>query len=51
MAEITLRNLGHSYFPKPKSEEDYALKPVDLVWEDGKTYALLGHRVAAKPQC
>lgn len=42
MAEITLRNLGHSYFSQPKTEEDYALKPVDLMWEDGKTYALLG---------
>jgi len=42
MAEITLKNLGHSYVSQPKSEEDYALKPVDLVWEDGKTYALLG---------
>ena len=42
MAEITLKNLGHSYAAAPKSEEDYALKPVDLVWEDGKTYSLLG---------
>ena len=42
MAEITLKNLGHRYVSQPKSEEDYALKPVDLVWEDGKTYALLG---------
>ncbi|MBO6507122.1 MAG: ABC transporter ATP-binding protein [Roseibium sp.] len=42
MAEIALKNLGHSYASNPKSEEDYALKPVDLVWEDGKTYALLG---------
>lgn len=42
MAEIALKNLGHSYVPKPASEADYALKPVDLVWEDGKTYALLG---------
>ena len=42
MAEITLKNLGHSYVPKPESDDDYALKPVDLVWEDGKTYALLG---------
>ncbi len=42
MAEIALKNLGHSYFANPKSEEYYALKPVDLVWEDGKTYALLG---------
>lgn len=42
MAEIALKNLGHSYFSQPKSEAEYALKPVDLVWEDGKTYALLG---------
>ena len=42
MAEIELRNLGHSYISKPQSEDDYALKPVDLVWDDGKTYALLG---------
>ena len=42
MAEITLKGLGHSYKANPKSEADYALKPVDLVWEQGKTYALLG---------
>lgn len=42
MAEITLKGLGHSYAPDPKSDSDYALKPVDLTWEDGKTYALLG---------
>lgn len=42
MAEITLKNLGHSYAPNPNSDADYALKPVDLTWEDGKTYALLG---------
>ncbi|MDG2056710.1 MAG: ABC transporter ATP-binding protein, partial [Tateyamaria sp.] len=42
MAEITLKNLGHSYVPKPEFDDDYALKPVDLVWEDGKTYSLLG---------
>lgn len=42
MAEIVLKGLGHSYLPDPKSDADYALKPVDLVWADGKTYALLG---------
>jgi len=42
MAEIQLKGLGHSYFPNPTSDEDFALKPVDLTWEDGKTYALLG---------
>ena len=42
MAEIVLENLGHSYLPDPKSEADFALKPVNLTWQDGKTYALLG---------
>lgn len=42
MAEIELKGLGHSYLAAPKGEVDYALKPVDLVWRDGKTYALLG---------
>lgn len=42
MAEIVLKGLGHSYQAGAKSEADYALKPVDLTWEDGKTYALLG---------
>lgn len=42
MAKITLKGLGHSYFTNPRGDDDYALKPVDLVWEDGKTYALLG---------
>ena len=42
MAEIQLKNLRHSYFPNPKSEEDYALKSVDLTWEEGLAYALLG---------
>jgi len=42
MAKIVLENLGHSYLSNPKSEHDFALKPVNLTWEDGKTYALLG---------
>ncbi|MEY8828306.1 ABC transporter ATP-binding protein [Sedimentitalea sp. XS_ASV28] len=42
MARIVLRGLGHSYRDAPQCETDYALKPVDLTWEDGKTYALLG---------
>lgn len=42
MAEIILENLGHSYLSDPKSEADFALKPVNLTWQDGKTYALLG---------
>ena len=42
MAKIVLENLGHSYLADPKGEHDYALKPVNLTWQDGKTYALLG---------
>ena len=42
MAKITLSNLRHSYLPNPKGPEDYALKEIDLDWEDGGAYALLG---------
>ena len=37
MSRIHLRELGHSY-----ADGVYALKPTDLVFEHGKTYALLG---------
>ena len=42
MAKITLSNLKHSYLPNPSGAEDYALKEIDLDWEDGGAYALLG---------
>ncbi|MCB6178564.1 ABC transporter ATP-binding protein [Rhodobacter sp. Har01] len=42
MAQITLSGLAHSYFPYPRGEQDYALKTIDLTWEDGGAYALLG---------
>ena len=42
MAEITLDKLRHSYLPNPKPEDDYALKEIDLDWQDGGAYALLG---------
>lgn len=42
MARITLDNLAHSYKPNPTSEDDYALKELNHVWEDGAAYALLG---------
>ncbi|WP_435256630.1 ABC transporter ATP-binding protein [Thioclava sp. FR2] len=42
MARITLKNLAHSYFANPKSDDDYALKEMDHVWDDGGAYALLG---------
>ncbi len=42
MAKITLSKLRHSYYPDPKSPGDYALKEIDLDWQDGGAYALLG---------
>ncbi len=42
MARITLDNLAHSYLPYPRGENDYALKPMNMEWEDGGAYALLG---------
>jgi len=42
MAKITLSNLRHSYLPNPSGPEDYALKEIDLDWQDGGAYALLG---------
>jgi len=42
MARITLKNLKHSYMPNPKRDEDWALKELNLDWEDGGAYALLG---------
>ena len=42
MAKITLSNLKHSYYPNPTTPEDYALKEIDLDWNDGGAYALLG---------
>ena len=42
MAKITLSHLKHSYYPNPKTPEDYALKEIDLDWSDGGAYALLG---------
>lgn len=41
MARIELK-LAHSYQSHPRSDEDYALLPLDLVFEDGGAYALLG---------
>ncbi|MBE9475838.1 MAG: ABC transporter ATP-binding protein [Proteobacteria bacterium] len=42
MAKITLSKLRHSYYPNPEKPDDYALKEIDLDWEDGGAYALLG---------
>ena len=42
MAKITLSNLRHSYLSAPSGPQDYALKEIDLHWQDGGAYALLG---------
>lgn len=42
MAKISLNNIAHSYGANPVSEDDYALKKLNHVWEDGGAYALLG---------
>ena len=41
MARIEL-DLAHSYKPHPQQDNDYALLPLSMVFEDGGAYALLG---------
>jgi len=42
MARVHLDQIGHAYAAHPKADADWALKPLDFVWEDGGAYALLG---------
>jgi len=42
MARIVLDGIAHSYATAPRGPEDYALKHLDHVWDDGGAYALLG---------
>ncbi|MCF4993672.1 ATP-binding cassette domain-containing protein, partial [Pseudomonas gessardii] len=42
MAEIHLQNLAHSYSPTPVGPEDYAIREMNHIWEQGGAYALLG---------
>jgi glycerol transport system ATP-binding protein len=42
MAKITLDELRHSYVSHPESDADWALKRLDIDWDDGGAYALLG---------
>jgi glycerol transport system ATP-binding protein len=41
MAEIRLQNLAHSYSDNP-GPDDYAIREMSHVWEQGGAYALLG---------
>jgi len=42
MARIELNTVAHSYTPHPKGPDDYALKRIHTVWDDGGAYAVLG---------
>ncbi|WP_417769089.1 ABC transporter ATP-binding protein [Stappia sp.] len=42
MAKILLDTLRHAYVANPTSDSDWALKELNLEWEDGGAYALLG---------
>ncbi|UYG02385.1 ABC transporter ATP-binding protein [Halomonas sp. LR3S48] len=42
MAQITLKSLAHSYSANPAGPEDYAIREMDHVWQQGGAYALLG---------
>jgi glycerol transport system ATP-binding protein len=42
MARIVLDRIAHSYSAAPRGPQDYALKQLDHVWDDGGAYALLG---------
>ena len=42
MSKITLNGLSHSYLDKQNSDADWALRNINLDWQDGGAYALLG---------
>jgi glycerol transport system ATP-binding protein len=42
MANITLKDVAHSYSGESQDPADFALKKLDLTWRDGGAYALLG---------
>ena len=42
MAKITLKDLSHSYLKTQSSDADWAVRDVNIDWEDGGAYALLG---------
>lgn len=36
MARIEFRNLGHAYGKNPQSPSEFALQPMNMVWEDAR---------------
>ena len=41
MARIGLKDMRHSYLPDPMGPEDYALKRIDIEWQDGGIEGML----------
>ncbi len=41
-AGSSFKALRHSYLAHPQRPDDYALKEIDIDWQDGGAYALLG---------
>ncbi len=50
MARIEL-DLAHAYKPNPRRDEDYALLPLKMTFDDGGAYALLGPSGCGKTTC
>ena len=42
MSKITLKDLSHSYLNLQSKDEDWAIRNVNIDWQDGGAYALLG---------
>ena len=42
MAQVSLKDLRHSYMAQPAGDQDWALKQLSIDWSDGGAYALLG---------
>ena len=42
MAKVTLKDLNHSYLKSQSSDADWAIRGVNIDWNDGGAYALLG---------
>ena len=40
MAKVTLKDLSHSYLKTQSSDADWAIRGVNIDWNDGGAYAL-----------
>ena len=48
MAKITLKDLSHSYLKTQSSDADWAVRDVNIDWEDGGAYAYWALQVVEK---